>query len=101
MAASSLRILANTTRRLLIDSNRANLASFNPPARNFVKNDSGAILPKPGQVRFGLIKVIILSHKQKSKSSRFAVILFLVFAAYSLLVVLLLALLDLTTRRSN
>ncbi|CAL1526362.1 unnamed protein product [Lymnaea stagnalis] len=59
MAANNIRVVASQAHRLLLDPSRLLTTKFMQPVRTLVKNESGAILSRPQQVRFGLIKIAI------------------------------------------
>ncbi|KAH9494434.1 Essential MCU regulator, mitochondrial [Bulinus truncatus] len=59
MATSNFRLLASQTHKLILDANRLCTANRITSKRTIVKNDNGALLPRPTQVRFGLIKVAL------------------------------------------
>ncbi|XP_055875573.1 essential MCU regulator, mitochondrial-like [Biomphalaria glabrata] len=59
MAAMNSRLLASQAHKLILDANRLCQHNVINPVRTMVKNESGALLPRPTQVRFGLIKVAL------------------------------------------
>jgi hypothetical protein len=57
MAASLLRSVASKSHSMILKQSLLSPSKLVVGLRYITKNESGAILPKPSQVRFGLVKV--------------------------------------------
>lgn len=58
-ATATFRLFVKKTQPLILSSTKAAVGNATCQVRNITFNESGSILPKPPQVRLGLIKIAL------------------------------------------